>query len=580
VVKELVENALDAGATRVEVELEEAGRRRITVRDDGIGMAEADARMALQRHATSKIREVLDLQRAGTLGFRGEALPSIASVSRFTLTTGTEDGARFRVVIEGGQETEAGYEAGPRGTEISVEDLFYNMPARLKFLKSDTTELAQCLETVQRLALAYPSVAFTVRTPQSVALSAPGDGDQAAALAACWGWDTVRGLVALDHYENGVRVRGLASPPHQTRPTRAYQWFLVNRRPIRSRGLQVALDIAYRSLTPERRFPLVALSLDVDPSRVDANVSPTKNEVRFQRDADVFDAVRHAVRDALLQQGMIPSAEGLATANAALAALRAPSLYAGYTPPTPAPSAADPGWAPLFSEVFPPGCSNTDARPASSAFGLTDRLQAPLRPPVPGETNAYGALLDGLRIIGQAMETFILAENRQGLLIIDQHVAHERILYEMLARSRGMGAVERQTLLAPEVMHLDRLAAERLRDCLPEVAEVGFDIEPFGGESFLVRSIPAALKGRNPLGILRDLADELAEGARPAAAREAIWIMASCKMAIKAGDSLGRAEMEQLMRDLADTENPYLCPHGRPITVVLDRGALFRLFKR
>lgn len=564
VVKELVENSLDAGATRVEVHLVDSGKTLIRVVDDGRGMSAEDALNSLQRHATSKIAAIDDLGTVSSLGFRGEAIPSIASVSVMTMSTGEEDGLRSVIRVEGGASQPLTGEAGPRGTTISVEDLFYNTPARLKFLKSDATELSQCLEFLSRYAIGYPEVSFLVAHNGQEAMRTPGTGDLLEAIAAVWGRDYARGLAEVDAVAAGIRVHGFVSPPHLTRPTRAYQYLYVNRRPVRSRTLYAALDQAYRDLTPERRYPMIALHLDLDPERVDVNVSPTKSEVKFQQEGAAFDAIRHTIRSALLAHGMMPSATNIAAANEAIAQVQAqPSL--GSTP----------------QEIFA-------TEQGRGAFEAAFMAQAPLGTsyePMQTQTERYPFmdLLEGLKVLGQAMKTFIIAETARGIVIIDQHVAHERILYEYLCGLKGPTAIEKQVLLAPETLHLDRRAAVLLRERLDEVVKVGFDIEPFGGESFIVRSVPAAIKGKSALKVLRDLVDELVDSAvtrKLTPTREQIWIMTSCKMAVKSGDPLSHAEMEKLIVDLASTENPYMCPHGRPITITLGTDELMRKFKR
>ncbi len=564
VVKELVENAIDAQATRVEIELEDSGRSLIRVSDDGIGMSEADARAALQRHATSKIRAAEDLQAVRTLGFRGEALPSIASVSRLTLATATEDGLRTCLCVDGSVIDTGPGTAGPKGTEIRVEDLFHNTPARLKFLKSDTTELGQAMEHVSKYAIAYPHVAFSMLHNGQAALRTSGSGDLLNAISDVWGRDLARSLARVNMELGGIRLSGYVSPPHITKPTRAYQFVYVNGRPVRTRTLTAALDQAFRDITPEKRFPLLALMIEIDPSRVDVNVSPTKSEVKFQQEGQAFDAIRLAMKSALMEHGMIPSAAAIATANEALAAARPTVPQGSFGLEGARPSSY--GWtAPAMTEDQPPWDPTPTELPSA-----TGNLP-------------FAALLDDLRIIGQAMETFIVAETGHGLVLIDQHVAHERILYEYLCGVKGKVAIETQPLLVPQTLHLDRRSAVLVRERIDEVREVGFDLEPFGGESYVVRAVPAAIRGKDPLKLLRDLVDELVESSvvrKLAPTREQIWIMSSCKMAVKAGDRLSMAEMERLVSDLALTENPYLCPHGRPITVTLSREGLLRLFKR
>lgn len=576
VVKELVENALDAGATRIDVKLVDAGRREIRVMDDGCGMEREDAETAVLRHATSKIRSADDLLRVGSFGFRGEALPSIASVARLTLQTGTEDGRRTRLVIDQGQVREPVIEAGPRGTTVVVEDLFLSVPARLKFLKSDTTEVGACVEAVQRAALASTRVAFLLRHGQTELVRTSGSGDLVTTVAELFGRETARALVPVDLFNGVARCHGLVSPPHFTKPTRSMQWLFVNGRPVRNRTLTAALDAAMRSLTPEKRYPVAVLMVEVAADRVDVNVSPSKSEVKFHQEGGVFDAVRRAVRDALLAHGMVPGLDDLARVNEAV---RGETPRAGlFEGPTAAGATGSSAWSPVGG--VPAGSLN-DALPSPEGHGASDPER--VRPQSHAER-----FLDGLRVLGQVDETFIIAENREGLLVIDQHVAHERVLYEMLRDTRGSSEVEVQHLLVPETLHLDRRAAIEVEARLDELASVGFVLEKFGGDTFLVRAVPSMgrfaglAKSRATIDALKDLVDELAEG-NPSAlksARDDVLVLCSCKMAIKAGDPLGHAEMVKLLEDLAHTENPYLCPHGRPITLVLPKGDLMRKFHR
>ena len=576
VVKELVENALDAGATRIEAELLGAGRELIRVSDNGCGMTAEEARMCLLRHATSKIRGLEDLNEVRSLGFRGEAIPSIGSVSRMTISTAVSDGMRTVVRVEGGEHLPDTAVAGPKGTEIRVEDLFYNTPARLKFLKSDTTEVGQAVDHVMKYAIANPAVAFSLTHNGQKVILTSGSGVQLEAISDVWGRDTARSLVPVDATLGGLRLVGYVSPPHITKPTRNLQYLYVNGRPMKSRTLTVALDQAFRDLTPERRFPLVALNIEIDPSQIDVNVSPTKTEVKFQREGVAFEALRICIREALLAHGMMPSASQIAVANQALR--QAQSFGQTSTPPvdlsiyaqSPLGVPSMVGSVPLvdqtkidYDQVIP------------SAVGG--------QPGLAHQSMQYIQLLDDLRIIGQAMKTFIIAETRHGLVIVDQHVAHERIIYEYLCGLKRSTMIEKQALMLPETLHLDRRAALLLEERLDEIRSVGFELESFGGDAYVVRAIPAALRGKDPIIYLKDLIDELVESSvtrKLVPTREQIWIMSSCKLAVKSGDVLSHAEMEKLMIDLATTENPYHCPHGRPITATLTKDDLLRLFKR
>jgi DNA mismatch repair protein MutL len=337
------------------------------------------------------------------------------------------------------------------------------------------------------------------------------------------------------------------SPPHYTKPNRNWYWLYVNGRPVRSKTVTAALDQAYRSLTPDKRFPVAVLDVHIDPAKVDVNVSPTKSEVKFHQDGAVFDAVRRAVTSALLAHGMVPDAESVSRANEALIA------------------------------------AGGDMRSAAVQLAMMVHSSPSAAPALNTEGRSMPDLVKGLKVLGQIADTFIVAENDSALLIIDQHVAHERVLYERLRDSRGAAPIEVQTLLTPETLHLDRKTAELIAEKLDELKTVGYDLERFGGDSFLVRTVPAAVRGRSAMQLLRDLAEELADGTASGClvpARDEILILCSCKMAVKAGDKLGHAEMERLVQDLALTENPYLCPHGRPITVVMPKSDLMRRFKR
>lgn len=575
VVKELVENALDAGSTKIDIELAGAGRDLIRISDNGCGMTADEAKMSLLRHATSKIRGLDDLIEVRSLGFRGEAIPSIGSVSRMTISTAIDDGMRSVVRVEGGEPLPDTAVAGPRGTEIRVEDLFYNTPVRLKFLKSDTTEVGQAVDFVMKYAIAYPSVAFSLTHNGQRVIQTSGSGDQLEAISDVWGRDTARSLVPVDATLGGIRIVGYVSPPHITKPTRNLQYLYVNGRPMKSRTLTVALDQAFRDLTPERRFPLVALNIEIDPSRIDVNVSPTKSEVKFQQEGVAFEGLRVCIREALLAHGMMPSAAQIALANQALRQSQ--------------PAATDLSFyaqSPLSNQAVIPTITSSETEQSRIQFdeipGVPQNIFGSV-PELAHQAMPYIQLLDDLRIIGQAMKTFIIAETKHGLVIVDQHVAHERILYEYLCGLKRSTLIEKQSLLMPQTLHLDRRAALLLEERLDEIRSVGFELESFGGDAYVVRAVPAALRGKDPIKYLKDLIDELVESSvtrKLVPTREQIWIMSSCKMAVKAGDPLSHAEMEKLMIDLATTENPYHCPHGRPITATLTHDDLLRLFKR
>lgn len=570
VVKELVENSLDAGARRIEIEVRGAGKELIRVSDDGCGMSEEDAYLSLERHATSKIRLASDLRKVATLGFRGEALPSIASVSRLRLGTGEADGERVVLEIEFGKLVYKGRSSGARGTEVQVQDLFGNTPARLKFLKSDSTELATIADVIGKYVVAHPHVAFTLILGNSTSLASSGNGNRLEALAEVWGYDLARALAEIDFTHLGIRVQGFIAPPHVNRPNRQHQWFFVNGRPVRSKTLQAGLDAVFRTFTPERRYAVALLCLSVNPAEVDINVSPTKSEIKFAHEGTAFDAVRLSIKNALMEHGMIPKvAVSVNPTN-----MMSPS---GIAPNELAPHVISPAIA------LPPDNFSSPSAPFKKDNEPLLWAEHSPKEELYSQRFPFAELLDDLRVLGQVLNTFIVASTRKGIVIIDQHVAHERILYEYLCGIKGGGPVESQALLSPETLTLDRGVALALRERLEELATLGFHLEPFGNQDFLVRAIPAALGGKDFRTVLQDLAEEIARADghdRPADVRHKIWTTSACRMAVKAGEELSLAEMEQLILELAETENPYLCPHGRPITLTLTYADLLKKFKR
>jgi DNA mismatch repair protein MutL len=568
-VKELVENAIDAGATRIGVSLEEGGKRRIEIVDNGSGMGPEDAVLALQRHATSKIQSADDLFAIRTLGFRGEALPSIASVSHFTLTSKADDeDAGVRIVVHGG-EIEAVENVGAReGTIVAVEDLFYNTPARLKFLKSTPTELARAVEAVGHLAIANPQTAFRIAHNGSEMLATPGGGEPLGALAAVWGRDIARKLVPVTFESPGLCVSGFLCTPDVHRPGRSHELFFVNGRPIKSRLLTHALEDAVRSLTPDSRYPIAALFIQIAPDMVDVNVHPTKTEVKFTRDGDVHHAVSQAVKRAVLAHGILPTVS-----------LGLDSREATRVEPTQAPLGGLEPFARAAVEAFTPREPLSEFEPqpqpeAQTYDDVTSRV-APRKP--------FAEQLRGFRVLGQAQNTYIIALTDDGIAIIDQHVAHERVLYERLTEKRREQGIPMQHLAVPVTLALGTAEATLLQQRLEDFAGSGWEIEPFGRDSFLVRAVPAWIRSKAHESVLRDMVDELVHQSvsrRLVVQREHVTITNACKMAVKAGDPLTIEEMTGLLAQLADTENPYVCPHGRPIVVTVPFAEIDRKFKR
>jgi DNA mismatch repair protein MutL len=578
VVKELVENAMDAGATRIDVNIEDGGRGLIVVRDNGCGMSPVDAVLSVQRHATSKITTADDLLEITTFGFRGEALPSIASVSDFSLTTKRHaDEVGTQLVIQHGNVIFTGPAACPDGTEVRVASLFSTVPARLKFLKSNQTELNHVSDFLQRLVLSRPDVAVTLTHDGQTILQFAGTGDVAASLGAVLGRDAVKDMVPLTCETPGLKVRGWVSKPSVTKATRAGQYFFVNNRAVRSRVLQVAFDRAFRKLVEGDRHPLTVIFIEIDPRYVDVNVHPAKSEVRFTRDGDIFAVIARAVEDALLTGGLIPEVN-------VTPSMPQPVIYS--RPSTP-PRTTMSNFADVFAEL--------PSRPLDGLFeqpSASDTVHPGGDATAQGtEPHAYigfdGYAISRLRVIGQSRNTYIVAETDDAILLIDQHVAHERVLYEQFmngaATEKDSWGIVAQNLVIPAtlpVSPVEREAAVKYRDVL---LRAGFDIDVFGSDTVVVRSVPATVIEKPYLGMISSILDDLAhtQGSRRLdLPNEAALIMASCRLAVKKGDPLTMDEMVKLLADLASMKNPFTCPHGRPILLALPHREMDRKFHR
>lgn len=563
VVKELIENALDAGARDIRITVRDAGRRLIEVADDGHGIPADQLALAVTRHATSKIQRAEDLFRILTLGFRGEALAAIASVSRLTLTSRpaeAETGARIRV--EGGRAGPVEPVGAPPGTVVRVEDLFYNVPARRKFLKSDATERRHIDALVTRYALAYPQVRFRLTQEGRLALQTDGQGNRRSVLAALHGPDLARRMLPVDDEAPGVRVSGFVSPPDLTRSHRRDIVFFVNGRPVQDAALSAALLKGYHTLLMVGRYPIAVLFVEMPPEAVDVNVHPTKAEVRFRQPERVFRAVQRAVRKALLAHTPIPDLD---------AALPQPAWGTESTPGT----ASFPNFPafPQRSGAETPGGQNRIPKGPDRAPGAGSSP--------PGEAAVPHPRLPLLRLVGQIAATYLVAEGPDGLYLIDQHAAHERVLFERFMAQRE-SAIPAQALLEPVTVHLPPQQARLLEEQLPHLARWGFEVEPFGPGTFRVRAIPTLLAGMDPAAALRALVEDFEEDETPLQGRIEERIIARvCKRAaVKGGQVLSPQEQEALLRDLEACENPRSCPHGRPTMIRIGLEALEKRFGR
>ena len=573
-VKELVENALDAGAGRVVVELEAAGRRAIRVIDDGCGMAPDEMRLALERHATSKLPSD-DLRAISTFGFRGEALPAIASVARLELVSRPAGaGAAHCIVVDHGTPEAEGPAAAPPGTRVSVLGLFARVPARLKFLKSDRAELAAVLDTVRRLAMAHPETGFRLVADGRVLLSVPplGGRHPESCLARARallpeGCHPGEDLVPVDLARDGLRIGGLAGLPAAGRASPEHQYLFVNGRPVKDRLLAGALRGAYRDRMAAGRHPLAVLFLDLPLAEVDVNVHPAKTEVRFRDPGRVRGALVAAVRAALDGAGPTASAaarEALASAFAAPAPSGPGWRAAGGPPPPTGPGAVfEPG---LGLDLLP------GARPAARAAEPPAAAAAGK-----GAQPAWPLGVARAQIAG----TYIVAETPDALVLVDQHAAHERLVLERLRAAAGR--VPSQALLVPEVVALDPVACDRLEEAQGLLCALGLELERFGERAVLVRALPAAIAGAEPAALVRDIAEDLAETGVPAAlgARlDRVAATMACHAAVRAGRTLGLAEMNALLRQMEAVPASATCNHGRPTVIRLDLARLARLFGR
>lgn len=536
VVKELVENSLDAGARSIAVEVEGAGLRVIRVLDDGEGIPAADVPLAFERFATSKIARVEDLEVTRSYGFRGEALPSIAAVARVTLTTRTaSDATATRVAVEGGTVQGVGAHGAPPGTAVEVAGLFFNTPARLKFLKSPVREQALIAEVVQRAAMAHPDVAFRLTIDgRKVARWPAVTAAERAADALGAGVDE---LIRADGPVPGGQAVAWLARPERSRPGRAGQHLFVNSRPIQSALLRRAVEQGYAQLLPVGRFPVFALLLDLDPASIDVNIHPRKLEIRFKEESRIFGAVVRAVRDALLGSPLVREAVLSSVASAAPAQARG----------------RGDGWIPLALE----------AREAH-----------------PGYAPAGDRRLPALRAVGQVLNAYLVAEGPDGLYLVDQHAAHERVLYERLLAARRKGGVASQGLAVPLTVELAPAHLALLAGHQDQLAQLGFAAEPFGSRTALLRAVPVLVAGAAPGELLHRAIGALegdGEGEDPL---ERVTIATACHTAIRAGDPLSPEAIAALLADLAATDDPFTCFHGRPTIVAVPRSQLERWFLR
>ena len=565
VIKELVENAIDAKADRIEVEIMAGGTSFMRVSDNGIGMSREDAEKAILRHATSKIVQVDDLQAIATLGFRGEALPSIASVSRFNLQTrqaGAELGTEIK--ITGGKTTEIGVAGCNLGTTIRVEDLFFNTPARKKFLKTNNTESGRINEFIIKLAISHPEIAFKLINNNKSSLATPGRGDLKETLQSLYGASVGQSLLPLKFEDEDIKLWGFVSKPSAIRSSRSWQTFIVNGRIIASRAIAKAIDNAYHALIPKSGYPLIALNIEVPQHTIDVNVHPQKTEMKFEDESRIFKAVYKAVLDAVRPKGQVGQLGQLA----AQADHVQQHVEKG-----------------LQELNFGQSVMNFPLREEKPAMTwqegtialAQDKSVKSVQSVVDEEEKLPTA---GMIPIGQVDDTYIIAQDGDSLYIVDQHAAHERVLFDRF--SAQAEHIPSQQLLVHLILDFSTHESQIIDENLELLAGLGFGLEPSGPNQFRLMEVPADVPSSQAEEFIREVLASMEELHRPTAAelRQAVLATTACKAAIKAGFKLNYRQMEILLQELNDTAMPYTCPHGRPTIIKFSSDELAKMFKR
>ena len=547
VVKELIENAIDAAATRVRITIEGSGQRLIEVSDDGAGIPAAEVALALARHATSKLQTTEDLFAINTLGFRGEALASIGSVARLTLTSyNGKDPTGSRIRMEGGRPENLTPVGAPKGSVVRVEDLFYNVPARLKFLKSETTEKGQIQTLVTRYAMAYPAIRWEYIQDGVNKLRTSGNGDKREVLNGLMGVADARKMIDVEFEENSSRITGYISPVTLTRSNRKDIIIFVNGRWVQDVSVTSAVIKAYHTMLMVGRFPIALLFIEVPPTQVDVNVHPAKAEVRFREELGIFNLVQRAVRRALLSSSPAPMLQ------------------------------INPNWGAQTRQVDPAWQMSADTLPQLDQ--QTGRVQTTTH----SQESLPGEHLPLLRLVGQVANTYLVAEGPDGLYLIDQHAAHERVLFEQLMAQFTAKSIPSQNLADPPIIQLPVDKAAKLIEQAGSLKALGFDLDDFGPDTFILRAIPSILMKGDPKAAVMVLVDAFEEDETPLQAEVEARIAARvCKrMAVKGGQKLSESEQKALLMDLENCDSPRTCPHGRPTMIHLPADLLERQFGR
>ncbi|AKB31111.1 DNA mismatch repair protein MutL [Methanosarcina siciliae HI350] len=625
VVKELVDNSIDAGATEIRIEVEKGGKHSILIRDNGCGMSRADALLSFEKHATSKLTQIEDLDTVSTMGFRGEALASITAIAKVEiLTRPPEELTGTKLVIQGGRVQETSDAGTAPGTSVHVKDLFYNTPARRKYLKSDRTELAHITDTVTRLALANPGISFTLLSEGKPVIRSTGSSDLFKSLVNLLGPDTARSMLPLEYRTEDFEILGYVSKPETNRGGSDQLYVFVNTRPVTSRAINTALREGYYTKIPKGRYPVAVLALTLNPEEVDVNVHPRKAEVRFSREKEVGKAIIRAVEKVLSEHGLAPEVrekEGKRLQKTFEDPRVSGKIKPQETPAT-LPEKADGkeiggreearvsesnGLLKEKSEAYTYPIKDTERRLKKSERLLDFDGRAGIRDTLKKEEPASGKeeekasekeekagerqskkpkqkantdLLEDLRIIGQISKMYILAEKGEDLVIIDQHAAHERVLYEQVLKSKKSRV---QELITPVMIELTPKERVLMEEYIPYLEEYGFGISEFGDNTYVVTFVPEVFGRLEDTGVIHDvISDLLAEGKvkKDTGISESVSKTLACRAAIKGGAACNLRQMEELIEQLKTAESPYSCPHGRPTVITFTKGELDRMFAR
>jgi DNA mismatch repair protein MutL len=594
-VKELLENSIDAGATEIIIEIESAGKELIKISDNGCGMTALDSKMAFQRHATSKLYEPSDLEAIQTLGFRGEALPSIASVSKVLLTTSHDENTTgYEIEVEGGKTISTKEIARPKGTTFEIRELFYNTPARRKFLKRDSTEASHIAQATTQQALAHPRISFSLTHNGRKIINVRKSEQSLYRISEIMGADLTKELVPVEISDNSYHLEGFVSNPVFTRGTPSAQYFFVNNRFIKDKVILHAIQHGYSHLLPKGQYPVIFLYLTMDPKLVDVNVHPAKAEVRFAFQQDVHRFVSKGIRNAIAQNEpaiKLPDSNGTVSEvssplNEVSEQTTRPSVQNYFSSSS---GSDEPFWPGNDSSKVPQ--RNLDIFYSKGSSELAESSRSSRAQTCLGQTEIFdGQLMPVSRLmysefepLGQLKQSFIIMQGPRGILIVDQHIAHERILYERFRNSAKKRTIEVQKLLFPKSIEVLPDEAETLLPHLEMLGELGLELETFGVNGFLLRSVPSILKKEDGEELVRDIVSELQIKGKIDAVKEKyedLVVMMSCRNAIKINHVLDMDQIRKLLYDLEQTEMPYTCPHGRPISLLIEMDGILKKFLR